>query len=253
MLIKDFDEYLHFLLPFSEAEKADTALNGLQVSPSQPEVQRVAFAVDASLETFRRAKEGGAELLFVHHGLFFGPAKPITGTLYERIRFLVENKLGLYAAHLPLDMAPTVGNNAQLANLLQLTELYPFGNYHGLKIGYCGRLPLPLALQEVVQNLQAALAPCDNFFAFGKERIETVAVVSGGAPEMAREAISLGLDLFITGENSHTIYHECLEAGLNVIFLGHYLSETLGPKALCQRCAEETGLSTFFIEVPTGL
>lgn len=253
MLVKDFDDYIHALLPFNDAEKADTALNGLQVSPPHPEIYKVAFAVDASLETFRRAKEKGADLLFVHHGLFFGSPKPITGLFYERIRFLIENQLGLYAVHLPLDMVPTLGNNAQLASLFQLTDLEPFGNYHGLKIGYRGRLNFTYALQELVQHLQATLGPCDNYFAFGRERIETVAVVSGGAPEMAREAISLGLDLFVTGENSHTIYHECLEAGLNVIFLGHYLSETLGPKALCQKCAEDTGLATFFIDVPTGL
>jgi dinuclear metal center YbgI/SA1388 family protein len=252
MLVKEFDALIRSLLPFDQAEKADTALNGLQVGRRDKEVKAAAFAVDASAETFRRAAALGADLVFVHHGLFFGRTKPVTGALLRRIAFLAEKDIALYAAHLPLDMAAVLGNNAGLADRLGLQETEPFGAYHGVKIGLKGRLAAPRAFREIVGDFLGNPPLPSSFLAFGPENVGTAGVVSGGAPEAARDAIDEGLDLFVTGEQSHEIYHESLEAGLNVIFAGHYASERYGVEAVMRKLAAETGLKAFFIDVPTG-
>ncbi|MBN2354181.1 MAG: Nif3-like dinuclear metal center hexameric protein [Spirochaetales bacterium] len=253
MLVKEFDALIRSWLPFDQAEKADSALNGLQVGRRDKDVRKAAFAVDASAETFRRAAGWGADLVFVHHGLFFGKTKPVTGALLGRIAFLAEHDIALYAVHLPLDMAPEIGNNAGLATRLGLVDREPFGMYHGVKIGLKGRLPVPRTLRELAGLLLGNPPLPAASLAFGPEIVSTAGVVSGGAPESARDAIDEGLDLFVTGEQSHEIYHESLEAGLNVIFAGHYASERFGVEAVGKKLAAETGLETVFIDVPTGL
>jgi dinuclear metal center YbgI/SA1388 family protein len=252
MLVNDFDTLIRGWLPFQQAEKADSALNGLQVGRRDREVRKVAFAVDASAETFRRAAGLKADLVFVHHGLFFGKTKPVTGALYKRLAFLAEHDIALYAVHLPLDMAPVLGNNAGLAERLGLVAPEPFGVYHGVKIGLKGKLKEPRPLREIVRELLGNPPLPASFLAFGPETVDTAGIVSGGAPEAARDAIDEGLDLFVTGEQSHEIYHESLEAGLNVIFAGHYASERFGVEAVMKKVAAETGLDTAFIDVPTG-
>lgn len=252
MLIHDFDALVRGFLPFEAAEKADSALNGLQVGRRNPELRKIAFAVDASLETFRRAAAAGADLVFVHHGLFFGGTKPVTGFLRERLAFLFEHDLALYAVHLPLDMAPEVGNNAGIAAKLGLQNCRPFGAYHGIRIGIRGTFAEPVPLEKIVVQLCGRGSAPNSFLSFGPTTVSSAGIVSGGAPETAREAISEGLDLFVTGERSHEIYHECQEAGLNVIFAGHYASELFGVEAVCRKLAAETDLETVFIDVPTG-
>ena len=253
MLASDFDALLRAWLPFSQMEKADSALNGLQVGRRDRLIAKAAFAVDASLETFRRALEAGADLLFVHHGLFFGKTKPVSGNLWRRLKVLLENDLVLYAVHLPLDTDPDLGNNAGLARHLGLHDVEPFGLYHGVSIGCRGTLAAPRTLERVAETLLGHPPLPSSFLAFGPSPVSTVGIVSGGAPECAREAADLGLDLFVTGETSHEIYHECLEAGLNVVFAGHYATEVFGVQAVMRKLAAETGLATVFIDTPTGL
>jgi len=253
MLVKEFDALIRSWLPFDQAEKADSALNGLQVGRRDKDVRKAAFAVDASAETFRRAAGLGADLVFVHHGLFFGRTKPVTGALFGRLGFLAEHDIALYAVHLPLDMAPGIGNNAGLAAKIGLADLEPFGVYHGVKIGLKGGLPSPRPLRELAALFLGNQPLPGTYLAFGPETVATAGVVSGGAPESARDAIDEGLDLFVTGEQSHEIYHESLESGLNVIFAGHYASERYGVEAVGRKVAAETGLGTVFIDVPTGL
>jgi dinuclear metal center YbgI/SA1388 family protein len=252
MLLREFDALIKSLLPFDLVEKADSALNGLQVGRRSENIARVAFAVDASLESFKRAVREKADLLFVHHGLFFGKTKPVTRNLYERITYLAQHDLALYAAHLPLDVASEVGNNAGIARKLKLKDEEPFGVYHGVKIGVKGVLPAPRPFRGIVEEMLGNSATPPSFLAFGKEMVSSVGIVSGGSPKNALDAIEEGLDLFITGDRSHEVYHECLEAGLNVLFAGHYVSEVFGVEALCKKLATETDLETIFIDVPTG-
>ncbi len=249
----DLDRWLRDFLNLAAFEAVDESRNGLQVATRASEVTKVAFAVDASLESFRRAIEAGAQLLFVHHGILWDKPERIVGALYERLRALIDGNLALYAAHLPLDQHPEVGNNIGIARQLGLREIQPFGNYRGTKIGCKGVLPAPLRLDEVVFRLFGGQGDQVRTLPFGPERISGVGVVSGAAAWEVTQAVEEGLDLFITGEPLHAIYHRCLESGIHGIFAGHYQSETFGVRSLRERLARETGLDTVYIDVPTGL
>jgi dinuclear metal center YbgI/SA1388 family protein len=253
MTLPDLERWLSAFLDIPSTDSIDASQNGLQVDRRGPEIRRVAFAVDASLETFRRAAAAGAELLFVHHGILWDRPIRLTGAHYQRVRFLVENDLALYAAHLPLDRHPEVGNNACLARALGLVDREPFGTHRGMKIGFKGKFPAPLPLEEVVSLLRARQGEPVRTFPFGPPLVRTVGIVSGGAPYDVLQAVEEGLDLFITGEPAHGIYHNCLEARINAIFAGHYHSESYGVQALAERLARETGLETTYLDVPTGL
>ena len=133
MLLKDFDKMIRGFLDIDRIDSSDASLNGLQVSRSKEELRKIAFAVDASMESFKRAHARDADLLFVHHGLFWGRPYRLTGGLYSRIRFLIKNDLALYGVHLPLDMHPETGNNIGIVKMLNLESVEPFGDCHGLK------------------------------------------------------------------------------------------------------------------------
>jgi dinuclear metal center YbgI/SA1388 family protein len=253
MQIRELDAYFRSHLDIEGMQHSDASLNGLQVGLAEGEVKKAAFAVDACMETFRRAVEWGAELLFVHHGLFWGKPLAVTGDHYRRIRFLLENELALYAAHLPLDMQPEFGNNAGIAAALGLQEIEPFAEHSGWRIGFKGRLPEPQHLDRVLKALGLDRGSALGVLPFGPERIETVGVVSGGADKDIGQAMAEGLDLFITGEVSHQVYHYAAEGGINLVGGGHYHTETYGPRLLAEKCAADTGIETTFIDVPTGL
>jgi dinuclear metal center YbgI/SA1388 family protein len=249
MLLADLDALVRATLDFARFEH-DVAINGLQVARSQAEVSKAAFAVDASLESFRRAAGAGAQLLFVHHGLFWGSRAPLTRTLYQRVRFLIEHDLALYAAHLPLDAHPELGNNIGLARRLGLAGIEPFGDYHGTKIGFKGRLDPPRPLER----LAALVSPRPlSLLAFGPAEIRSVGIVSGGDPHAVSQAVAEGLDLFVTGDASHEIYHEALEAGINVLSGGHYATETWGITLMSEYLRGTAGLETVVLDIPTGL
>ncbi|MCL2609434.1 MAG: Nif3-like dinuclear metal center hexameric protein [Treponema sp.] len=247
------DLFFRGFLDIAAFEGSDNSLNGLQVGNSGGEIGKIAFAVDASLETIRRAAAAGAGMLFVHHGLFWGRSLAVTGVHRERLKALLDNDLCLYAVHLPLDQHLELGNNAVLAGLLGLQDIEPFGAYHGRKIGYKGKFPRPLTVDQAVRKIAFEDRPPTGIFPFGKSENTTCAVVSGGAAANAPEAIAEGIDLFVTGEMLHFVYGECLEGRMNMIAAGHYSSEVWGVRAVMERCAGELGIETVFIDVPTGL
>lgn len=240
------------------ADSADAAPNGLQVGAADAPLTHAAFAVDAGIEVLRRASDHGAELLFVHHGLFWGRQATITDGLYQRIRVLIERNLALYAVHLPLDAHQELGNNAGMAAALGLKERRPFGNYHGVEIGVAGRVseehyPDGATLDELLSGTFGGRERCLAVLPFGAERIRSVGLVSGGGTRLVSQAIAEGLDLYITGDASHEAYHEALEAGLNVVFAGHYATETWGVRNMMAYIKAHTTLATTFIDLPTGL
>lgn len=245
-LVRYLDEYLKI------GGIADDSKNGLQVE-GRPEVKRLALAVDACLEAFQLAVEAGADMLLVHHGLFWKDYRPLRGAFLRRVRVLLDGGVSLYAAHLPLDAHPEVGNNAVLARLLGLEVVGPFGEYHGVNIGVEARLPAALALHEFARLVQERLGTEVVLLAYGPPQVLRVGIVSGGGAEMTAQAAARGLDLFLTGERSHTFYHEAAEQGLHVLYAGHYVTETVGVKALGAHLAERFGLQATFLEVPTGL
>ncbi len=253
MTLTELDRWLAGFLGLAGLDGIDPSRNGLQVSRRAAEVRKAAFAVDASLESFRRAAEWGADMLFVHHGLFWEEPLRIVGTLYERIRFLVERDLALYAAHIPLDMHPEVGNNIGIARLLGLGDIAPFGQWKSMKIGFKGTLPSPMSIDEVCSRLAGRQGEKVRSLPFGPAQVRSIGIVSGGAPWEALQAIGEGLDCYVTGEAAHGIYHHCLEARIHCIFAGHYHSETFGVRELAGRLARDTGLETTFLDVPTGL
>ncbi len=252
MLLCELDSWFRSFLEIDNLARIDSSLNGVQVGDLDAEVKRIAFAVDASLETFRRAVEQGADLLTVHHGIYWGSVYPITGVAYRRMQFLLRNGLSLYAVHLPLDRHPELGNNAGIARALGLESVEPFGTYKGVDIGCRGVFPRTRSLDDVVTALPGDAGEI-HVLPFGKSDIRSVGIVSGGAPRDVEQAIAEGLDLYITGDRSHSVYHLCMEAGINVIFGGHYLTEIWGVKLLAEKAERELPVSSIFIDLPTGL
>ena len=253
MNTEELDSYFRSILDMNIVDGIDSSMNGFQVDPGSKTVQKVAFAVDASLETFKRAVEWKADVLFVHHGLFWGSPVPVTGNHYKRLSFLIKNNLSLYAAHLPLDLNPVVGNNYGIARQLGLDKLEPFGSYKGIKIGVSGILKREKTMNEILSLLDTDRREVLGILPFGKDKISTIAVVSGGATREVAQAMGQNIDLYITGDVSHETYHTCLEGGINMISGGHYLTETFGPKLLSEKLKMDTSIDTVFIDVPTGL
>ncbi len=253
MDLTGLDSWFRGFLDFEGWERADASLNGVQVGRSPGEVTTVAFAVDACLESMRRARDAGAQVLFVHHGIFWGKNERVVGPARERLRFLLEHDLALYACHGPLDAAPVVGNNAVLCRLLGLEALEPFGFEGGKALGLSGRFPAPLPLDEAVRRVLPDGTPPRSLLAFGPRDVRTAAVVSGCAIPEFRDAAAGGIDLYVTGESSHEFYHAAEEAGVNVLCAGHYATETHGVRAVADKLALETGIAAAFIDLPTGL
>jgi len=245
-LISYMDDYLRV------TEISDVSINGLQIE-GKKEVKKVCLGVDSSLEIFKEASKRKADLILVHHGLIWGGLKSIRGLVKERISYLLENGISLYAAHLPLDMHPEVGNNIGLIKILNLSEPEPFGAYHGVKIGFKGKYEKMKSIKEVSKTLERALPAKVESFNFGPDKIKSVGIVSGGGGSAFEDCIKEEIDLFITGEPSHTIYHIAKEAGINLIFVGHYATEKLGVMALGKNIEEKYKIKTEFIDIPTGL
>ncbi len=252
MYLSDIDAYFRKNLGIEELKKVDSALNGVQVAGSGRDISRMAFAVDACIESFKRAKELNAGLLFVHHGLFWGALEPVKDVLYTRLKFLIENDIVLYSVHLPLDKHPEFGNNAGIAAALNLSDIEEFGYYKGVRIGFKGKLPAGKTTFEIADILGIDRNSCPGILSFGPEKNKGVGIISGGCPGDVRQAIDEDLDLYITGEMSHQIYHLCQENRINMIAGGHYNTEKWGVRLLAEKVKNDTGIDTVFIDVPTG-
>ncbi len=238
---------------FAPVKVNDIATNGLQVGGDW-EVTRVALAVDARLSVFEEAAKLGCGLLITHHGLYWGTPYPLVGGDYQRVASLVRHQVGLYAQHLPLDMHPTLGNNAQLLARLGLPNEGSFGLWHGNQIGYFGTLPSPRPLQGFVREAQARRGLTGRLLEFGKPMVSVVGVVSGGpGTGDILDAHRHGLDLVITGETNHAVHALAQDWGLSVLFCGHYGTETFGVQALGGWIEQELGLPTVFIPQPTEM
>jgi dinuclear metal center YbgI/SA1388 family protein len=253
MILEDFDTRMNELLDIGRLEGLDSSMNGIQVGEPGMEIKKIAFSVDASMETFRRADECGANLVFVHHGILWNKQKRITGNMYKRVKYLIERGIGLYAVHLPLDMHPSLGNNIGIAKKIGLEQTEPFGEYKGMKIGIKGKLREGKTTEEIVDLLCVTRECCLGVLPFGKEEVLTVGIVSGDDPRSALQAIDEKLDLFITGSSSHEVYHECLEGGINVIFGGHYYTEVFGIMQVAEEVAKSLGIEVTVLDIPTGL
>ncbi|HHU37079.1 MAG TPA: Nif3-like dinuclear metal center hexameric protein [Treponema sp.] len=253
MTSKELTSWFDHVLETENFAEADSSKNGLQVDNDGAEITRVAFAVDACLETVTRANAAGAGMLVVHHGLFWKEPERVTGPHYRRLRALMTANMALYASHLPLDAHDELGNNAGLANRIGLIKRNPFGVWRGCVIGVSGSFEQPISLDALCSRLFPDDAQPPHLLPFGPQKIRTAAVVSGGASSEMYQAIDAGFDCFITGEIGHEEYHHALENKITVIAGGHYRTETLGVQQLAVRLGRETDIETVFIDVPTNL
>jgi dinuclear metal center YbgI/SA1388 family protein len=228
----------------------DNAFNGLQME-NRGTVSRIAATVDASLATVKLAIAAKADLLIVHHGLFWSPSHPWTDKKYELLRLLIENNLAVYSSHLPLDAHPKLGNNAQLCAALGLKNLKPFFLTHGQTIGF--KTQINISRAELAMRLAHVTGAKPRIIPGGKGICEKIGVVSGGAGADLKLAADEGVDTFITGEGPHWTYAVAEELGINVFYGGHYATETFGVKALAAHLSKRFKLSWTFIDYPTGL
>jgi len=226
------------------------AANGLQVENSG-RVTRIAATVDASLATVKLAVNAKADLLIVHHGLFWSPAQPWTGKKYELLRALLDHDLAVYSSHLPLDTHPKLGNNAQLCAALGLKKLQPFFASHGQAIGFQSVAEISRA--ELTRRLARATGAEPRLIPGGPAVCRRIGVVTGGAGGDLKLAAEAGVDTFITGEGPHWTYALAEELGVNVLYGGHYATETFGVKALAAHLARKFAVPWVFLDHPTGL
>jgi len=245
-LVATLNEYLNV------AGISDVSNNGLQVQGSS-DIHTVAFAVDVCVEAIEQAERLGAQMLIVHHGLFWGQPRMVVGPHYERVRRLLDAGISLYASHLPLDVHPEVGNNVQLARVLGFEIEGMYGDYHGMPLGVSARMPAPRSRDQFIAHIEETLDTSAVVWPFGNDIIQRVAIVSGSAAKLIDDIATEGFDIYLTGETSHASYHEAEEHRLNVVFGGHYATETWGLKALAQYLQHTHELQTFFIDIPTGL
>jgi dinuclear metal center YbgI/SA1388 family protein len=248
--LSELVEYLDRYLDVAEVPDSSTALNGLQVESKGP-VARVAVAVDATEASIAAAAGLGADLLLVHHGLFWDGNQPVTGRRYRRLRGLMDAGMALYSAHLPLDVHPEVGNNAVLADRLGVAVDGSFGDYKGRELGVRGTLEL--SREALCARLDDLLGVRVKMVPGGPERVRTVGVLTGGGGSFVADAVDAGLDALITGEGSHHTYFDAMEGGLNLYYGGHYATETWGVQALGAHLAERFDVEWEFVDQPTGL
>jgi dinuclear metal center YbgI/SA1388 family protein len=241
LLVKYCDSLLH---P-GEVTDYDGAWNGLQVE-NRGRVKRIAAAVDASLATVKLA-----DLMIVHHGLFWNARHPWTGGHYELLRHLLEQDVAIYSSHLPLDLHPRLGNNARLCAALGWRGLKPFFHEKGQFIGW--RAHTRISRTELQQRLGVVLGREPILLPGGPSVCRRIGVVTGGAGSHLRTAAAEGVDTFITGEGPHWSYAQAEELGLNAFYGGHYATETFGVKALAAELSRKFGVPWTFVDHPTGL
>jgi dinuclear metal center YbgI/SA1388 family protein len=250
--LKDITSFLNDYLKIREIK--DISRNGLQVK-GKKEIAKIAFAENASLDVFQIAKKEKADLIVVHHGILWKREKnPVSGRVTQkRIKFLTDNNLALYAAHLPLDKHKLSGNCAQLLKLIGAELKGSFGEYHGEMISWYGTFKKPMPARTLVKKIEAGLKTKTVSYLYGPEKIKSVAVCSGaGGHSILLEAMDKKFDLYFTGE-SFDCKTLVKDANFNVIFAGHYTTETLGVWALMELLEKRFKIETVFIDDPTGL
>ena len=252
MELADLVAHLDAHLRLRELPDYANAVNGLQLANRSGRVTRVAAAVDATLPVVRKAVEQQADLLIVHHGLFWSGLQPWTGAVFERMRLAIEAGLAIYSAHLPLDAHPKLGNNARLAAALGLEPDGGFLNYKGLDVGLT--CTTELAREELVARFTTALGGGRvHVCAGGPAVCRRIGLSTGGSGSEVAAAAAAGIDTFITGEGPHWSYTLAEELGINVLYGGHYATETFGVKALAADLEQRFGLPWGFVDHPTGL
>jgi len=245
-IVKYTDKYLRI----REIEDWPNALNGLQIQNSG-RVSKIGAAVDVSTRVLTEASKKDIDLLLVHHGLFWPGLQPISGALHQQLKLAFENDIAVYGAHLPLDIHPEVGNNAQLATALGLKSAKPFFEEKGQLIGL--RAKVSLSRDDLIRRLRKALPGPIKAFNSGPKKTNVIGVITGGAGSEIYRVAQERIDMFITGEAPHWAAIAAQELGMNLILGGHYATETFGVKALATHLSKRFKLPWGFLDFPTGL
>lgn len=237
------------LLKTSSIKDYSGAMNGLQVENSGA-VKKIVAAVDAHEAVLQKAVKARADLLIVHHGLFWGQPLPLTGANFRRIELCMKNNLAVYSSHLPLDLHPTIGNNAIIAKKLGIKKPKPFYEYAGESIGKMGELRV--SRDALVSKVEFLTGHAVRLIAGGPSRVKRIGIVSGGGGDLA-PAIKAGVDTYITGEGAHHTFGQALEYGINLIYAGHYATEVFGVQALAKTISQKFNIPSSFLDLPSGL
>jgi len=248
--LQEITTFLDDALNIAEVPDYSAALNGLQLE-NGGEVHKVVAAVDASLPVIEKAAAAGADLLLVHHGMFWQGAQCITGAVYQKIKCAMDHGMAIYSAHIPLDIHPFFGNNAILAQKLGMADAQPFFDWKGISLGLCQELDMDRdALKSLVSEaVDGPVHLCPG----GGDRVGKVGVITGGAGSEIAAVADCGIDTFITGEGPHWSYPLAEELGVNVLYAGHYATETFGVRALAVELSRKFGVEETFVHHPTGL
>ncbi len=253
MKVKDLVDYFSEALKISEFNNADISLNGLQVGDIGADVKKIAFAVDASMATIEEAAKQGADMLFVHHGMFWGRPIAITGRHYRRVKTLLDHNIALFACHLPLDANLELGNNAQMAKKLGIEDVEQFSFFHGVHVGVKGSLPMLMTADEIIAKLGVRRDERTLVIGDPRRKIKKVGIVSGDGASDMYDALCEGLDALITGEARYTMFNDCMEEpSFTLMCLGHYETEIFGVKAVMEKVSQ-MGLETCFIDRPISI
>lgn len=228
------------------------AVNGLQIDNDSGVVHKVALAVDTCTKTIEDSIAAGADLLVVHHGIFWCGLRPLTGWWREKISLCLQHGLSIYSAHLPLDLHPTLGNNACLARKLGLVDVTPALKHHGSSLAVVG------TFQGSVHELKECYAAVtgsevSGVIHDGNAQAGKVLVCSGDAGTDIYRVLNTGVSTFLTGEQNHWVFNAARDTGLNIMFAGHYATETFGVRALGELIAQRFRIPTVFIDNPTGI
>lgn len=248
-MLSDIVRYLDEYLRTATVHDYPGAWNGLQIE-NRGEVTRLGAAVDACEAVMVEAVRRGVDLLLVHHGLFWVPGT-LTGAMYRKTRAAYGGNMALYSSHLPLDLHPEVGNNALLCSALGVEITEPFLAVKGQSAGLRGCLEI--SRDALVDLVKAAVGGPVHLCPGGPEFISRVGVCTGGAGGEAARAAAEGVDTFITGEGPHHSWTLAEELGINLLYAGHYATETFGVRALAAHAAAKFGLPWEWIDHPTGL
>jgi dinuclear metal center YbgI/SA1388 family protein len=251
MKLTDLADYIAAELRIAEIQDYPNALNGLQMENAKGEVTRIVAAVDATLPVMRKAVAADGNLLLVHHGMFWNGAQPWTGSVFQKLKLCADHGLAVYAVHLPLDFHPTLGNDAVLARSLGLEPCGNFMKTKGTENGALIRTEIPRT--ELVARLENATGAPVHLCPGGPEIARSIGIITGGAGSEVAAVARAGIDTFITGEGPHWSYTLAEELGINILYGGHYATETFGVKALAKHLAEKFGLAWEFVDHPTGL
>ncbi|AHH08448.1 Nif3-like dinuclear metal center hexameric protein [Borrelia anserina] len=248
MTVKELSFNLDEIFKVKDYKNIDKSLNGLQVGNLESEVKKIAFAVDAGMATLREAKD--YDFLITHHGIFWSNSEKIVSGIYEKVKWLIDNDLALYCVHLPMDVHPIYSHSKVFSDFFGFHDPIPFANYKGINLGIISIADYNFS--EILEKIKAHNRHILYYKGF-KEYVKRVAIVSGSGYSFFEEALEYGVDLFITGDTSHQIYSLAEEHCVNLIFAGHYFTETFGLIKLMEYFGSQRELEVKFILKDTNL